>query len=121
MRKLRAITQAEVHRQLKRLMRKGVLKRVHAVITDNGCEFLNHARLCKLFKSFVYYIHAYSSWEKGSVENANGLLRIHFPKGTDFAHISEERIAKAQDDINSIYRRTSLKGATAHEAYSRAS
>ncbi len=119
-RKLRAITQAEVHRQLRKLIRKGTLKTVHTVITDNGCEFLDHKKLCALFRTSVYYTHAYSSWEKGSVENANGLLRNHFPKGTDFAKLSETQLIQAQDAINSIYRRVSLKGKTANEAFSTA-
>ncbi len=116
--KLRAITQSEVHRQLRRLMREGRLKTVNAIITDNGCEFLDHDKLKRLFRANVYYTHVYSSWEKGSVENANAILRRFFPKGTDFTQVPPRDIAHAQTQINNIYRRTSLKGQTAHEAFS---
>ena len=40
------------------------------------------------------------SWEKGTVENINGLIRRFFPKGTDFDKISEEEIAYVEDWIN---------------------
>ncbi len=116
--KLRSITQSEVHRQLRRLMRHGSLKTVKAVITDNGCEFLDHDKLKRLFSANVYYTHVYSSWEKGSVENANAILRRFFPKGTDFTQVPPRDIAFAQTQINNIYRRVSLKGQTAHEAFS---
>ena len=43
---------------------------------------------------------AYSSWQKGSDENANGLLREYFPKKTDLATISDEDLNKALYDIN---------------------
>ena len=43
---------------------------------------------------------AYSSWQKGSDENANGLLREYFPKKTDLAAISDEALNKALYDIN---------------------
>ncbi|MFY0999687.1 transposase, partial [Streptococcus sp. AD045-1] len=43
---------------------------------------------------------AYSSWQRGSNENANGLLREYFPKKTDLATISDEDLNKALYDIN---------------------
>lgn len=65
----------------------------------------------------VYHTHAYTSWEKGSVEHANGLLRFWFPKGTDFSKVSPVEIAFAQNQLNTISRTHSLKGLTAHEAF----
>ncbi|WP_231373451.1 hypothetical protein [Thioalkalivibrio sp. ALE19] len=38
----------------------------------------------------VYFARPYHSWERGSNENPNGLIREYFPKGTDFAQVSEE-------------------------------
>ena len=42
----------------------------------------------------------YHSWEKGTVENINGLIRRFFPKGTDFDTITEEQIAYVEEWIN---------------------
>lgn len=115
--KLRAVSQREVLLGLRRLRRRGFLGDVRAVVTDNGCEFVDRDRLDAFFRACVYYTHAYAAWEKGSVENANGLVRRWFPKGTDFSKVSPRAIRKLQDDINNIYRRTSLEGRTASEAF----
>jgi transposase, IS30 family len=48
----------------------------------------------------VYFAHPYHSWERGSNENCNGLLRRYFPKGTDWAKITDEEIVRAEYLIN---------------------
>ena len=48
---------------------------VLGVTTDSGCEFLDQKRLDRLFKAKVYYTRAYASYEKGSIENCNRLVR----------------------------------------------
>ena len=116
--KIKAISQRCVLRALRQLIKRNKMPVIHAVLTDNGCEFLDHARLTKVFKANVYYTHAYASWQKGSVENANGRLRKWFPKGTDFSLVSHAEIAAVNANINAIYRRKSLGGTTAEEAYS---
>ena len=83
-------------------------------------EFLNHDAIEGLFKrnckTQVYYTHAYAAWEKGSVENANRIVRRWYPKGSDFSKVSRRRVATLQNDINTIHRKL-LKGKTASEAY----
>lgn len=61
-------------------MRDGRLGKVRGVVTDNGCEFLDQKKPDRLFRAEIHYTHAYPSWEKGSVENCNSLLRFFFPK-----------------------------------------
>jgi transposase, IS30 family len=67
---------------------------------DNGPE----NRDWKLFENTTsiksYFAHPYHSWERGSNENANGLLRDYFPKKTDFSIISEEEILKVEYSLN---------------------
>ncbi|MDR0197266.1 MAG: IS30 family transposase [Oscillospiraceae bacterium] len=80
------------------------------VTMDNGSEFLDFESLersCKRdekrFK--MYYAHPYSSRERGSNENANGIIRRFFPKGTDFSKISLAKIQAVEDQINNYPRR----------------
>ena len=118
--KLRRISQLEVVRTLRGLIRSGQMKKVLSITTDNGCEFLDSMRIEALFSKInallkVYYTHAYAAWEKGSVENANRHVRRWYPKGSDFSRISAHAIQALQTFINSIPRST-LKGASAHEA-----
>lgn len=56
------------------------------------------ALLCRM--CFIYFADPYSSWQRGSNENANGPLRKFFPKGHDFAKVPEEELAKAIRLIN---------------------
>jgi IS30 family transposase len=50
--------------------------------------------------SSVYYAHPYHSWERGTNENTNGLIREYFPKKTDFTLVSDEEIAKVEYILN---------------------
>lgn len=67
---------------------------------DNGTENVEHAKLTLATGILVFYAKPYHSWERGSNENANGMLRRFFPKGTDFGTISDERIREVVDHIN---------------------
>jgi IS30 family transposase len=67
-----------------------------SVTYDNGIENRNH--LTTGITS--YFCAPYHSWEKGSVENANKLLRWFFPKKTDFSQVTQEQIDDAVRYIN---------------------
>lgn len=118
--KLRAISRSEILRALRRVIRRGKIVKVLTITTDNGSDFLDHAAIEALFRPKgsvrIYYTHAYAAWEKGSVENANRLIRRWYPKGTDFSTVSLLRIAELGNAINSIHRRL-LQGRTAHATY----
>ena len=107
------INQDEVANAIRRMKRRGALPTVLSVTTDNGCEFLDQKRLDKLFNSKVYYTRAYASYEKGSIENCNRLVRRWYPKGTDFNNLTRKQIRQLEDTINSIHRE-SLNGETAY-------
>ena len=66
------------------MKRRNALRVVRSVTTDNGCEFLDQGRLDRVFRAEVYYTRAYASYEKGAIENCNGIVRRWHPKGTDF-------------------------------------
>lgn len=67
---------------------------------DNGSENVEHALVNKALGTQSYFCEPYHSWEKGSVENAIGLIRRYLPKGTDFATITKEQIKQIEDALN---------------------
>lgn len=69
--------------------------------TDNGAENAFHQELEKMLKTDCFFAHPYSSFERGTNENTNGLIRWYFPKGTDFATISDESIKAVETALNS--------------------
>lgn len=74
-----------------------------SVTADNGSEF---SRLSQEFpRTQVYYAHPYSSYERGTNENQNGIVRRFFPKGSSFVHVSDEAIAAVENWINTMPRR----------------
>ena len=48
----------------------------------------------------VYFAHPYSSWERGTNENTNGLVRRFYPKKTDFNLISQKHLDVLQEKLN---------------------
>lgn len=92
-----------------------------SITFDNGGEFLGWKSLeISLLKSAeqrttVYFAHSYSSWERGTNENQNRMIRRFIPKGTDIADIGEKEIQKIQDWMNN-YPRKILGYKTAKQA-----
>ncbi|MCP1421917.1 IS30 family transposase [Paenibacillus xylanexedens] len=83
---------------------------------DRGKEFACYANLETTHSLHVYFADPYSSWQRGSNENANGLLREFFPKGTDFAQVEDEDLAHSLDLMNHRPRKC-LGWRTAHESF----
>lgn len=67
---------------------------------DNGKEFAAHEKLTRHLGMPVYFAHPYSSWERGTNENTNGLLRQYFPKGTRFLGVSHHQLAYVTAQLN---------------------
>jgi len=67
---------------------------------DNGMEMAQHESFTKKTGMIVYFAHPYSSWERGTNENTNGLIRRFFPKGTDFNKITKEQLKITQYKLN---------------------
>jgi IS30 family transposase len=72
----------------------------HTITTDNGMEFAKHQTISKRLNAIVYFTNPYSSWQKGSIENTNKLIRQYLPKGTDFETITEQELKNYQYKIN---------------------
>lgn len=109
-----SVNQDEVAKAIGRIMRRRAVVAPMSVTTDNGCEFLDQHALERAFGCGVFYTRAYASWEKGSVENANRMVRRWYPKGTDFSTVPRSRIRDLERRINSIHRK-SLGGKTPYD------
>jgi len=81
-------------------------ERVKTLMFDNGSEFVKHERIARALEATTYFVHPYSSWERGINEHTNGLLRQFFPKHTDFRKISWQQVTKAVDLLNNRPRKT---------------
>ena len=79
-------------------------QRFKTLTTDNGPEFLEHDLLIKSGlggeRFTVFYCHSYAAWEKGTNEVHNRMIRRWFPKGTDFAKISQRKIKAVERWMN---------------------
>lgn len=67
---------------------------------DNDLLFAKHLELEKLLNVAIYFCHPYHSWEKGSIENGNGLIRKYIPKSSDISRYTEEEIAAIETKLN---------------------
>jgi IS30 family transposase len=73
----------------------GIIKR-HAgafqtITADNGTEFHHYQCIEARTTALFYFARPYHSWERGSNENANGLIRQYLPKGTSMAGVSQQQ------------------------------
>ena len=124
-RKLKDKTQRAVVRAIngiERQMGKEAFKAVFKSITaDNGSEFLDYEALeasvlSRSSRTRIYYAHPYSSWERGSNENANRIIRRFIPKGCDISKFTHKKIQKIEEWINN-YPRKILNFKTAEEMF----
>jgi IS30 family transposase len=64
--------------------------------TDNDLLFAHHKKLEKILKITIYFCHPYHAWEKGEVENINGIIRFDIPKSSDISKYSKHFIEKIE-------------------------
>lgn len=93
-------TMAEANRITKQRMGMLPLEFRKTLTRDRGAENLGYRELERDLGIRCFFAHAYHSWERGSNENANGLIRRYFPKGTDFRTISDEEIQQVEYLLN---------------------
>lgn len=73
----------------------------HTITFDNGPENRDWKPIERSTGAHCYFAHPYHSWERGTNENTNGLIRDYFPKKTDFTTLSDEEIAFVEGELNS--------------------
>lgn len=75
-------------------------KQVLTITSDNGREFAGHEKIAKRLQAEFYFAHPYASWERGTNENTNGLIRQYFPKNRDFTTITQQEIDRTMERLN---------------------
>ena len=74
--------------------------RVKTLTYDDGKEFCGHAKIDQALGSTGYFARPFASWERGSNENFNGLLRQYVPKKRHMASITDEEIKMIENRLN---------------------
>jgi|APSaa5957512622_1039677.scaffolds.fasta_scaffold77644_1 transposase, IS30 family len=74
---------------------------VETITFDNGKEFAGHEQIAAVLGCKCYFADPYSSWQRGTNENTNGLIRQYFPKGTTLAGATAWQIAFVANRLNS--------------------
>ena len=92
-------TKGNTEGAVRRLLRS-ISDQVHTITSDNGKEFARHEQIAKRLKCDFYFAHPYSSWERGTNENTNGLIRQYFPKNRDFRTITDKELIHAMKRLN---------------------
>jgi transposase, IS30 family len=95
-RKGAAETNKAIIKRLKKLPATGR----QTLTLDNGTENAQHEQLSAKLGIKCYFAHPYASWERGTNEHINGLIRWYLPKGTDFSKIDAELIARIEYLLN---------------------
>lgn len=80
---------------------RGKNKNLFASCTlDNGGEFAQHETIAKKLNADTYFCDPYSSYQKGSVEQGNGVVRAELPRETDLGNMTQSEINKLMKEIN---------------------
>lgn len=81
-------------------MLKPLKKKLKTITTDNGKEFSAHEIISEALGVDVFFTDPYSSWQKGAIENANGLIRQYIPKKVSFNDYDDKDIKDIEEKIN---------------------
>lgn len=73
---------------------------LHTITSDNGKEFAKHEHIAKQLNVQYFFTHPYSSYECGTVENTNGLIRRYIPKKASFENLTQEILNKIENKLN---------------------
>lgn len=84
---------------------------------DQGSEMALHKTLAKRLRMDIFFCDAYKPWQRGSNENANGLIRRYLPKGVDLSPFTDEDLSKLEFILNNRPRQI-LDYATPQEVFS---
>ena len=97
----------KVSKKTSELVRSAIIKglqpiseKVKTITFDNGREFSDHAKIDEALDSVSYFADPFSSWQRGSNENLNGLVRQYIPKNRPLSTVTHDELAMIQDRLN---------------------
>lgn len=73
---------------------------VKTITFDNGTEFAHHEEMSKVLPVNIYFADPYSSYQRGTNENTNGLIRRYLPKKSSFRNLTKERLDQITKELN---------------------
>jgi len=73
---------------------------VKTITFDNGTEFTRHEDMAKTLSVDIYFAAPYSSYQRGTNENTNGLIRRYLPKGTPFRDLTQQHLDHIVEELN---------------------
>ena len=73
---------------------------VRTLTFDNGTEFFSHQKMASALNADVYFAQPYSSWQRGTNENTNGLIRRYLPKSTSFKNLTQKQLDYIVEQLN---------------------
>lgn len=74
--------------------------RVITLTFDNGLEFAQHGEIDQALESTSYFADPYASWQRGTNENTNGLVRQYLPKSRPFNTVTDKELTMIMDRLN---------------------
>lgn len=74
--------------------------KIHTITYDRGTEFADYETIQNATGATVYFADAYSSYQRGTNENLNGLIRQYYPKRYDFKQISHKQVRQLEEKLN---------------------
>lgn len=104
--KMKRKTSEEAKKAMVRIFKPIPKKLKRTTTLDNGPEHVRHENVTKTTGIQIYFARPYASWQRGANENANGLVRWYYPKGTNFDEVSREGIKRVQNAINNRPRKS---------------
>lgn len=73
---------------------------VKTITFDNGTEFAHHQEMARQLPVEIYFADPYSSYQRGTNENTNGLIRRYLPKGSSFEDLTQHQLDTIVEEIN---------------------
>lgn len=114
--KLKRRTSEETELALRQTAESVVPQFFQSLTWDNGKEGVCHTKIRDDYQIETYFCDPYASWQKGGVENLNGLLREYLPRNTDLAKLTAEQLYAIQERLNNRPRKK-LNYLTPNEVY----
>lgn len=92
-------------RRIKEILKNNINDVIKSISTDNGTEFSEWEQIQEILDTTVYFCHPYASYEKGTNEKHNGMIRYFIPKGAFIENYSNKDIEKIANWMNNYPRK----------------